>query len=113
MRRDEAFIFHSTLIVRLCPPIEPHTRTQVALNEWQQHASVKLAIAEAYRRASAASHVSAPRCVRVLDRGSLAAGEPDESTRSAAAFGYESEAAFNRAFKRHVGISPGAVRRAR
>jgi AraC-like DNA-binding protein len=29
------------------------------------------------------------------------------------AFGYESEAAFNRAFKRHLGISPGAVKRAR
>jgi AraC-like DNA-binding protein len=28
-------------------------------------------------------------------------------------FGYESEAAFNRAFKRHVGISPGAAKRAR
>jgi AraC-like DNA-binding protein len=28
-------------------------------------------------------------------------------------FGYESEAAFNRAFKRHVGISPGAVKRVR
>ena len=25
--------------------------------------------------------------------------------------GYESEAAFNRAFKRHMGISPGAARR--
>jgi AraC-like DNA-binding protein len=29
------------------------------------------------------------------------------------AFGYESEAAFNRAFKRHLGISPGAAKRAR
>jgi AraC-like DNA-binding protein len=28
-------------------------------------------------------------------------------------FGYESEAAFNRAFKRHLGISPGAAKRAR
>jgi AraC-like DNA-binding protein len=28
-------------------------------------------------------------------------------------FGYESEAAFNRAFKRHVGISPGTAKRAR
>jgi AraC-like DNA-binding protein len=28
-------------------------------------------------------------------------------------FGYESEAAFNRAFKRHVGISPGAAKRTR
>jgi AraC-like DNA-binding protein len=27
--------------------------------------------------------------------------------------GYESEAAFNRAFKRHVGMSPGAAKRAR
>ena len=29
------------------------------------------------------------------------------------AFGYESEAAFNRAFKRHLGISPGAAKRSR
>ena len=29
------------------------------------------------------------------------------------AFGYESEAAFNRAFKRHLGFSPGAAKRAR
>ncbi len=28
-------------------------------------------------------------------------------------FGYESEAAFHRAFKRHLGISPGAVKRSR
>jgi AraC-like DNA-binding protein len=28
-------------------------------------------------------------------------------------FGYESEPAFNRAFKRHLGVSPGAARRAR
>jgi len=28
-------------------------------------------------------------------------------------FGYESEAAFNRAFKRHVGVSPGFAKRAR
>ncbi len=28
-------------------------------------------------------------------------------------FGYESEPAFNRAFKRHLGISPGAAKRAR
>src|SRR5262245_36056178 len=28
-------------------------------------------------------------------------------------FGYESEAAFNRAFRRHLGISPGAAKRAR
>lgn len=28
-------------------------------------------------------------------------------------FGYESEAAFNRAFKRHLGISPGATKRVR
>ena len=28
------------------------------------------------------------------------------------AFGYESEAAFNRAFKRHLGIAPGAAKRA-
>jgi AraC-like DNA-binding protein len=28
-------------------------------------------------------------------------------------FGYESEAAFNRALKRHVGISPGTAKRAR
>jgi len=27
--------------------------------------------------------------------------------------GYESEAAFNRAFKRHLGMSPGVVKRAR
>jgi AraC-like DNA-binding protein len=27
--------------------------------------------------------------------------------------GYESEAAFNRAFKRHVGIPPGAAKRVR
>ena len=28
-------------------------------------------------------------------------------------FGYESEAAFNRAFKRHMGVTPGSVKRAR
>jgi len=27
--------------------------------------------------------------------------------------GYESEAAFNRAFKRHLGMSPGAAKRVR
>lgn len=32
---------------------------------------------------------------------------------TANAFGYESEAAFSRAFKRHLGISPGAARRVR
>jgi AraC-like DNA-binding protein len=31
----------------------------------------------------------------------------------ATSFGYESEAAFNRAFKRHVGMSPGVVKRHR
>jgi AraC-like DNA-binding protein len=30
----------------------------------------------------------------------------------ALSLGYESEAAFNRAFKRHIGVSPGAVKRA-
>jgi AraC-like DNA-binding protein len=29
------------------------------------------------------------------------------------AFGYESEAAFSRAFKRHLGVSPGTAKRAR
>lgn len=32
---------------------------------------------------------------------------------TANSFGYESEAAFSRAFKRHLGISPGAAKRAR
>lgn len=29
----------------------------------------------------------------------------------ALSLGYESEAAFNRAFKRHIGVSPGAVKK--
>jgi len=33
--------------------------------------------------------------------------------RAAAEVGYESEAAFNRAFKKQVGVPPGAWRRAR
>ena len=41
------------------------------------------------------------------------AGSDQTVAEVAHAFGYESEAAFNRAFKRHVGISPGAARRAR
>lgn len=43
---------------------------------------------------------------RLLD-GGMAVAELAHS------FGYESEAAFNRTFKRHIGVTPGAVRRAR
>lgn len=47
----------------------------------------------------------------------LAAGKIESSgvsiAQAAAAVGYESEAAFNRAFKKHVGVPPGSWRRAR
>jgi len=47
------------------------------------------------------------RAARLLERQSLSIAE------AAAAVGYESEAAFNRAFKRQVGQPPGGWRRAR
>ena len=42
-----------------------------------------------------------------LAEGGVTVGEVAHS------FGYESEPAFNRAFKRHLGISPGAAKRVR
>jgi AraC-like DNA-binding protein len=40
------------------------------------------------------------------------AGRKETVAEVAHAFGYESEAAFNRAFKRHIGISPGVAKQA-
>ena len=45
------------------------------------------------------------RAARLLENGKLAAGDIAE------AVGYQSEAAFNRAFKRQYGVGPGAYRR--
>ena len=47
------------------------------------------------------------RAARLLERESVSVAE------AAASVGYESEAAFNRAFKRQVGLPPGGWRKAR
>src|SRR5204863_9862584 len=47
------------------------------------------------------------RAARLLERRSVSVAE------AAASVGYESEASFNRAFKRQVGLPPGGWRRAR
>ena len=47
------------------------------------------------------------RAARLLERPSMSIAQ------AAAAVGYESEAAFNRAFKKQVGVPPGAWRRSR
>jgi AraC-like DNA-binding protein len=43
----------------------------------------------------------------------LIAGQGMSIAKAAAEVGYETEAAFNRAFKRQVGLPPGAWRRSR
>jgi AraC-like DNA-binding protein len=47
------------------------------------------------------------RAARLLEQPSISIAQ------AAAAVGYESEAAFNRAFKKQVGLPPGAWRRSR
>jgi AraC family transcriptional activator of mtrCDE len=56
------------------------------------------------RRPNVLTQLRMARAARLLDQGG-AAGAVGE------AVGYQSEAAFNRAFKRQYGVGPGAYRR--
>ncbi|WP_371279854.1 helix-turn-helix domain-containing protein [Variovorax sp. OK605] len=77
-----------------------------ALPHVARHLRARVRAARGHRPAGAADHLAHGARVALLARGGQDTASVGE------AVGYRSEAAFNRAFTRHAGVTPGRFRRA-
>ena len=98
---------HAAVHAMLAEPQQPWTLDQLAGLCHMARATFVRAFRQAAGQppAEVLTQLRMARAARLLAQGSLGAGQIGEQV------GYQSEAAFNRVFKRHHGVGPGEYRR--